>query len=575
MAQLLDEERLTEPGSESDAGGGPARRQSPRALLRTLVFKDVHDLALTLRFMVGTVLAVTLAALAAYVGSLDYNARLDGYQTKGKILRDGLSRTSVYSFLQPTAVRPPEPLSILHRGLEGRVGTDFGVSVDTENTEASGENRGNEYLAIFSEIDLTVVVTVILGLLALLFTFDAVCGEREGGTLKLAMSYSLARWQLLLGKYLGALITLLIPTAMACIASLLVIGFVANVHFGAPEVVRIALIFVLYAVYLSLLLLAGLVISSFVQRSSIALVLSAFLWFFFVAIVPNLATMLPDFVGNRARVYQTATEGLRQADRDLESTLQKIPDPRDLDSQKPTDPMALYYYAVNNRGGGLTGFSCETGDAKYYERLRHYFGEQVIPLSLKFASRRAEVWRQYVRYRERQAALARGLSFLSPGAVLSNSAGFLAGTSDADYEHFIALATQYRNTFLNYLRGKEAFDSRRWFTEDPEGTDYSWTMVLLGKTADEMAATGQDPEDVINKLLKNHETWAKLEQVDADMHARPDWNLSLGDLPAFTYQRLSTGAVLVHALPEIGYLLMLELILFLVAYVRFLRYDVR
>ena len=575
MAQVLDEERLAEPGSQSGAGGKSARKQSPHALLRTLVLKDVHDLALTLRFMAGTVLAVTLAALAAYVGSLDYNARLDSYQTKVKINRDNLSRTSVYSFLRPTAVRPPEPLSILHRGLEGRVGTDFEVSVDTENTEASGENRGNEYLAIFSEIDLTVIVTVILGLLALLFTFDAVCGEREGGTLKLAMSYSLARWQLLLGKYLGALITLLIPTAMACIASLLVIGFVANVHFGGPELARIAPIFVLYAVYLSLLLLVGLVISGFVQRSSIALVLSAFVWFFFVAIVPNLATMVPDFVGDRGRVYQTATEGLRQADRDLESALRGIPDPRDLESQQPRDPMALYYFAVNNNGGGLTAYACRIGDAKYYERLRHYFGEQLIPLALKFASRRAEVWRQYVRYRERQAAMARGLSFLSPGAALSNSAAFLGGTSDADYEHFIALATQYRNAFLNYLRGKGAFDSRRWFTEDPPGVDHSWPTLLLGKTADEMAATGQNPEDVINRIVNDPETWAKMEQMDKDMRARSDWNLSPGDLPGFTYRRLTTGAVLVHAWPEIGYLLLLNLILFLVAYVRFLRYDVR
>ncbi len=575
MAQVLDEESGTRVNGEGDISGKPVRRQSSLSLLGTLVLKDVHDLALTLRFMAGTVLAVTLAALAAYVGSLDYNARLDSYQTKTKINRDNLNRTSVYSFLRPTLVRPPEPLSILHRGVEGRVGTDFEVSVDTENTEASGENRGNEYLSIFSEIDLTVIVTVILGLLALLFTFDAVCGEREGGTLKLAMSYSLARWQLLLGKYLGALVTLLIPTAMACVASLLVIGLFATADFGTEELTRIALIFVLYAVYLSLLLLVGLVISSFVQRSSIALVLSAFVWFFFIAIVPNLATMVPDFVGDRARVYQTAREGLRQADRDLESALKTIPDPQDEFFGGTRDPMALYYYAVNNRGGRLGAFECRLGDAKYYERLRHYFSEQVIPLALKFASRRAEVWRQYVRYRERQAAMARGLSFLSPGAVLSNSASFLGGTSDADYEHFIALATQYRNTFLNYLRGKGAFDSWRWFTVDPPGVDHSWPTLLVGKTPDEMAATGQSPREVINKVLNSPEIWAKYEQWDKEMRARPDWNLSLGDLPAFTYRRLSAGTMLLHAWPEISYLLLLNLILFLVAYVRFLRYDVR
>ncbi len=104
-----------------------------------------------------------LAVLAAYIGSLDYNARLDSYQTKLKLNQDDLSKTAVYSYLRPTVVRPPEPLSILNQGLEGRLGTDFGISVDRENTEAEGENRGNEYLAIFSEVDLTVVVAVILG----------------------------------------------------------------------------------------------------------------------------------------------------------------------------------------------------------------------------------------------------------------------------------------------------------------------------------------------------------------------------------------------------------------------------
>jgi ABC-type transport system involved in multi-copper enzyme maturation permease subunit len=543
----------------------PNGSSSP-SLLGTLVLKEAHDLVLTLRFAVGTLLTLVLAILAAYVGSLDYNARLASYQTKVKLNREGLSKTTTYSFLSPTLVRPPEPLSILNHGLEGCVGTDFQVSVDTENTEATGENRGNEYLSIFSEVDLTVIVAVILGLLALLFTFDAVCGEREGGMLKLMVSYPLARWQILLGKFFGSWITLMLPTALACLLSLLVMGFTAHVHPGGEEVVRTLLIFASYGLYLSMMLLVGVVISSFVQRSSIALVFATFFWFFFVTIVPNLATMVPDFVGNRASVYQQAQEGLRQTYREQEEALKTIKDPR--------DGKFSFYFAVSNNNGGLTVFECRWGDRKYYDQMRDYFAN-VIPLSLKLAAKRADIWRNYIRYRERQASLARGLSFLSPTAVFRNTATVLSGTSPTDYAHYIDLASRYRRTFLDYLASKNIFHSYRWFTEDPPDQDHSWTTATMGKTADEMVASGADPEKTINDQIHDPALWKKIAQIEEADQRRTDWHLSLGDLPAFTYARLGTAQALVSAAPEIIYLLVLNLILFLVAFVRFANYDVR
>ncbi len=568
MAELSTTAVETEPVSSSpppELGVRPVRPAAPRGLLGTLVLKEIHDLILTLRFSVGTLVAVVLALLAAYMGSLDYNARLASYQTKLKLNSEALHRTTTYSFLAPTLVRPPEPLSILDHGLEGRVGTDFGISVDTENTEATGENRGNEYLAIFSEVDLTVIVGVILGLLALLFTFDAVCGEREAGTLKLISSYPLARWKLLLGKYLGAWLTLMLPTAFACGASLLVIGFTAQVRWGSQEFARIALIFCAFALYLSLMLLVGLVVSSFAQRSSLALVFVTFFWFFFVTVVPNLATMVPDFVGDRASVYQKARAGLRQVDREQEAAFNALKDPRNNFS---------FYFAPTNNFSGTTAFECRWGDRKYYDQLRDYFG-QAIPLSLKFAGRRADFWREYIRYRERQAALARGLSFLSPTSVFQNTATFFAGTSGADYAHYTDLAGQYRRTFLEYLQNKKAFTSNRWFTEDPPDRDYSWTTGLLGKTADQMVASGADPVKVLNGIVHDPEMWKKIGVLEGQDQRRPDYLLSLSDLPAFTYERMRAGRTLVTTAPEIFYLLVLNLIFFLAAFVRFARYDVR
>ena len=534
--------------------------------LGTLVLKEVHDLVLTLRFSVGTALTLILAVLAAYIGSLDYNARLDSYQTKLKLNRDQVTQTGVYSFLRPTVVRSPEPLSILHHGLEGRLGSDFGISVDTENTEATGLNRGNEFLAIFSEVDLTVIVAVILGLLALLFTFDLVCGEREAGMLKLMMSYPLSRSQLLLGKYLGAWVTLMLPTAMACLLSLLVIGLTGQVHFGRQEAARIGLIFFFYALYLSLMLLVGLMISSFVQRSSIALIFSTFVWFFLVAIVPNLATMIPDFVGSREQVYQQSMENLSQVDKEEEAAGNGL--------KGWWEGISGFHFAINNNSGGRLAYECHFGDQKMYDRMRDYYS-QVIPATMKLAGRRAEIWRQYIRYRAHQAALARGLSFLSPTAVFQNTLGFLSGTSQADYDHFISLASQYRNTFLDYLQRKNAFNSWRWFTPDPYDGDVPWTLMAVGKTPDEMDASGKKTDDVIAEWMHDQTAWRKFLQYEIDRDKKPERLLALGDLPAFTYQRLGTGAVLVQAAPEIAYLLVLNIILFLGAFVRFVHYNVR
>jgi ABC-2 family transporter protein len=561
MPVILEEETTTQnhrPGTEA-ASSAPS-------VIGTLVIKEVHDLVLTMRFSVGTVVAVTLAVLAAYMGSLDFNARLDSYQTKLKLNEKNLRETTVYSRLTPTVVRPPEPLSILNHGLEGRVGTDFYVAVDTESTEAQGENRGNEYLAVFSEVDLTVVVGVILGLLALLFTFDSICGEREAGTLKLSASYAVPRWKFLLSKYLGAWITLMLPGGLACGLSLLVVMYTAHVSFTAADAIRIVLLSGCYVLYLSLMLLVGLGISGISQRPSIALVTATFVWFVFVTVIPNLASMVPDFSGNRTAIYKQAQDNIRASYKEEETVLKEVKDPRD-------GPFTFDRAATNN-GGGPVSYECRWGQLKFYDKLRDYFSRSV-PVALRFASRRAEYWRVYIHFRERQAAMARMLAFLSPEAVLQSAATFLTSTSAADYAHFVGLASQYRNTYLGYLQSKNAFGAYRWFTEDPPDQDRSFPMLLFGKTPEQMVAEGKDLAEVIRGVLNDPVIWKKLGKVEEEDRKRSDWFLALNDLPRFSYARMSAGQSLVTAAPEIGYLLLLNAILFFIAFVRFVKYDVR
>ena len=62
-----------------------------------------------------------------------------------------------------------------------------------------------------TKIDWAFVIGYVLSLIALLFTFDSVAGEREHGTLRLMLANPIPRHTVLIGKFLGAFISVNIP----------------------------------------------------------------------------------------------------------------------------------------------------------------------------------------------------------------------------------------------------------------------------------------------------------------------------------------------------------------------------
>lgn len=76
-------------------------------------------------------------------------------------------------------------------------------------------------------VSLSSLSIFLLPLIALLISHDAVVGESERGTMLLLLSYPIARWQVLLGKFLGLVAVLAVATVLgygAAAAALLAAG---------------------------------------------------------------------------------------------------------------------------------------------------------------------------------------------------------------------------------------------------------------------------------------------------------------------------------------------------------------
>ena len=70
----------------------------------------------------------------------------------------------------------------------------------------AGSRYGEEpLLAIFRFLDLEFLFQVVLTLFVVVFAFDAVSGEKERGTLRLALAGAVPRLTLVLGKLGGTL----------------------------------------------------------------------------------------------------------------------------------------------------------------------------------------------------------------------------------------------------------------------------------------------------------------------------------------------------------------------------------
>src|SRR5947209_9273904 len=229
-------------------------------IVRVIAARELRDHLVSARFrlIVGTTLVLTL--LSTLAGTFNYRVQAEQYQMSVERAEQKLHEATTWSELQPILVRAVAPLMILNAGFETRDGRVVITSNGQIPATTEDAPVGTPYLARFSEFDVTTVLGDMLGLLAVLLSFDAVSGEREHGTLALSFSNSLARWQVIFSKYLGGILALALALAASLLIALIVC-FISRVHFPGAEWPRIALWILEILIYLSAIFWIGMLIS--------------------------------------------------------------------------------------------------------------------------------------------------------------------------------------------------------------------------------------------------------------------------------------------------------------------------
>ena len=109
-------------------------------------------------------------------------------------------------------------------------------------------------------IDWVFITTYLLSFIPLLFTFDALSGEQERGTLRLCLANPISRPALLVGKFLGSLTAVLIPFYFAVLFNLAIISTESWTQLSGADWGRVGLIVLIASCYAGIFVAVGLIV---------------------------------------------------------------------------------------------------------------------------------------------------------------------------------------------------------------------------------------------------------------------------------------------------------------------------
>jgi len=489
-------------------------------LLRAIIAREfLHNLR-NLRFMIGLVLCLIVTVACIVILSHDYQQELADYSLRVNLQEEFLGKHALEGWvgrLTP-GQKPPERFRPLIIGLP---------------TSESQDSFYDDPLPIlFPRLDFLFIVTIVMSLLALLFSYDAVTGERERGTLRQMISNSVSRTTILLGKFLGGTASLLIPFLLALLAGVLCINLNPHLQWDGSAWAELGLLLAASLTFITLFYLLGLMVSTWSRSSSVSMLNCLFLWVLLVLVIPNVCPYVSAQLRRIPSITATAkrAEEIRRAGRETWNQRRK-----ELVEQFRGKYGGLFS-KLEALDFGMVLY--ERGDAKKVQELAAadpQFKAMVDDLRVE-ANRAAREWRQaedkatgelggdLYRKAAAQTRLAKNLAAVSPLADYVYVARDLTGTGLRSLKYFEEFRGEYRRRFGEY-RAKV-------------------TAAVVAAHKNEPSPPG-------------------------------GWFLDLRDHPRFVFQEESLKGKLGAALPYWGILVLFNIVFFLGAFAGFVRYDVR
>ena len=490
-------------------------------MVGSFIYKEIVESVSGPKFLITLAICSTLILISAFTGYMLYESEMDWYANSKAENEKALTNLGSYGNLESNGakvIREPSRLGIFVKGVDSIIGKAARVSDSPEIVLRDSRFGLNPVFATFGELDLALIVKMILSLFALLFSYNAISGEREMGMLKQVFSNPVGRASFIVGKSIGGLATLMIPFLLPFLAALLLLMTVFNVSFTGEEWVRIGLMTLAFLLYLAVFYMIGMLMSALTRSSFVSFLLCLFVWVLSVAIIPKAAVELAGQISPAPSIdaIQAQRSALRR------------------------EMYAHYKELITKRVNDLIATGRISDDDAWSEARSTSWEEAETPVIEAEEAMLREYSRRQLLLLNTSMTLAR----VSPTACTTFAANRLAMT-DADLrEYFLESLRRYKSEYLSYAE-----------------------MMIKANPEKAHSGTG-------HSLSIDEDADGQNRTVEFTVRV-PEFTLDLSTMPEFSLESESLEEASIAILPDLAILVLEFLAAFAFAFMVFIRYDVR
>lgn len=398
--------------------------------MRHIFKREILDQLSSFKFFAGLLLVLILFGVNGAVFSLRYKNDVVEYRQVQQRWEQRLAERKKLDDLPQQVfevLKAPLKTAFLASGGQERLPNAyrFTINIWGEMPATYRAFSQNSLVESFQSLDWSFLVGTAFSLLALVFVYDSISGEKAQGTLKLLQTYSVSRNSILLGKLLANLVTLLVMLVAGMLVSLLLVVLLGQIDLGIADLIHVGLFTGLSAFYVTLFLCLGMLLSGITHRPTASMVLGVMVWVVSIVVIPGVGTL----VIQQVHKIRTTNEVSEQAG-------------------KVWDQIEEEY-----KGESSTWRGRDMGKPDNYQAER-----VSIVAQNKRKHLQESIWEDYLRQEFEQAKIVRRISSISPTGLFEYSAESLNGTGVLRDESLVRESQQYRRVVEEWIRRRDLAD---------------------------------------------------------------------------------------------------------------------
>jgi ABC-type transport system involved in multi-copper enzyme maturation permease subunit len=265
-------------------------------MIKTIIIRELQNHLYSLRFIFALLLTLFLFGISSVSFIIEFKEQKSNYeQGMTKIhenMKKGTNNASRFAQNKNAIQFAPRNSAFIASCQEESIPNTIVYSAYNVYNYYISTGNSNPFILPSKNVNWEFILLLLFSFLAIIFTFDAVSGEKEMRTLALSLSNPVSRGVMLTGKFLGTVIILTMFVVVGMVMSILILMFSGQTMITYTTISEIVGFLLLSTFFIACSSAIGLLTSVLSYHANTSLLIGLMLWLVFLFIIPHTTLLL-------------------------------------------------------------------------------------------------------------------------------------------------------------------------------------------------------------------------------------------------------------------------------------------